>query len=1017
MTTLVVLAIAFFGYLSYKALPVSDLPSVEFPTIEVDITYPGADPMTISNNVVTPLEQQFTAIDGINTISSTSKTGSGTILLVFNLDRSIDSAATDVLAAINAANQQLPQDLPYYPTYKKVNPTATPILMLAIGSDILTQADLYTYANTVIAERLNMIEGVSDAQIMGPPYAARVQVDPQKLASRDIGIDEFAKAIQDQNVYLPTGTLYGPKTELTIDCNGQLLEAEEYNSIIIKNEDGQITRLGDVATAFDSLWNDKTYVHYVNKDTSQPIVGVAIRKLPGANTLEIIKAVNEKLPSLKAEIPQSVNVWTMYDQSEYIKESVEDVQLTLLVALVLVISVIFIYLGKLVNTVIPAMAIPASILGTFIIMRLLGFSVDILSLLAITLSIGFLVDDAIVVLENIARHMEEGKKPIEAALDGSKQISLTILSMTICLCTVFFPLVFMEGIVGRLLHEFAMTIVIAVLFSGIISLTFTPMLCSRFIGSYQLDAKKTKVEQFSLWLNTKLLNLYKPTLEWALNHQKTILAGAFLSLGASIFLTTTLPKDFLPDEDIGFIQVFAQTSDGTSPFETAKIAEKIQSLGIKNPYVEQIVTLGAIQQDNQTLLYFRLTDLKTRPPTKDVVKMLYQTFYEELVGVQMFLKPLPLINLQVGAQAAKGAYQYTLLSLTTDDLYTSAEKLEEALKSLSLLDNVGSDMDVTQPQLNIDIQRDKASVYNITANQIETALSLAFADVNLSPINEPANQYYVIMETLPKFYRDPNMLKQLWLRSGQGDLVPLSEIVNMTEGVGPLTVNRLNGLPSATLSFDLAHKVPLETALAAIDQKASDILPQNVFGKVEGAANIFKQSFANLNYLLLVTFFIIYIILGILYENFFHPITVMSTLPPAALGGLLSLILFQYSLSLYAFVGIIMLLGIVMKNGIIIVDFANEKIEHEGKSAHDAIYEACVTRFRPILMTTLAASMGAVPIALGIGGTTADSRRPLGIVIVCGLVFAQVLTLLLTPVIYLYIERLREWLHKKTSKA
>lgn len=1016
MTTLVIMTVAFFGILAYFSLPVSDLPSVEFPTIEVNVTYPGADPITISNNVVTPLEQQFTTIEGIQTISSTSKTGSATILLLFNLDRPIDGAATDVLSAINAAQQQLPQDLPYMPTYKKTNPTSTPILFFDVSSDILTRGDLYTYAHTVIAERLNIVEGVSSVDIFGAPYAVRIQVDPQKLAARDIGIDEFGQAIQNANVFLPTGTLYGPKTEFTIDCEGQINTAEGYKSLIIKNDNGLITRVSDVAECLDSLWNDKWYINYVNKEVSQPTVGLAIQKLPGANTLDVIQKINEKLPTLIAEIPDSIHLWRIYDQSQYIKESVADVEMTLGIALVLVVFVIFIYLGKLVNTIIPALAIPCSILGTLIIMYLLGYSIDILSLLSITLSIGFLVDDAIVVLENIARHVEQGKKRYEAALEGSRQISLTILSMTICLCTVFIPLIFMEGIIGRILHEFGMTIVIAVFFSGVISLTFTPMLCSRFIGSYQQDVEKTKVEKFSDWINHKLLEIYKPVLNWALKHRITILTTALCSIGASVFLLVYLPKDFLPDEDIGFIQAFAQSPDGTSPFETAEIAKKIQKIAIKNPYVEQLVTLASVQQDNQTLFFFRLTDIKKRPSTQVVVKMLYEEFYKDLVGVQIFLKPLPLINLQVGAQAAKAAYQYTLQSLTSKDLYEAATALENRLKTMPELSTVTSDMDITQPQLQIEIQRDKASLYNITANQIETALSLAFAAINLSPINEPDNQYYVIMETLPKFYRDPQMLRQLWLRSGTGNLVPFSEIVSMKEGVGPLVVNHINGLPSATLSFNLAPGVPLETALTTIENTASEVLPPSVFGQVEGAADIFKKSFANLNFLLFIMIFIIYIILGILYENFFHPITVMSTLPPAALGGLLTLVIFQYSLSLYAFVGLVMLLGIVMKNGIIMVDFANEGLEKEHKDAHQAIYDACCARFRPILMTTLAATMGAVPIALGIGGTTAASRRPLGVVIVGGLVFSQFLTLLLTPVIYLYIEKIRHFFHRKKEK-
>lgn len=1013
MTTLVTLVFIFFGVISYNAIPISDLPDVDFPTIEVTITYPGADPITVANNVVTPLEQQFTTIDGIQTISSTSNTGSATILLQFTLQTPISSAATDVLAAINAANQQLPQDLPYMPTYKKADPTATPILMFCVTSETMTQGDLYTYAHTVLGERLNIIEGVSEVQTLGSPYAVRIQVDPQKLAAREIGLNEFAQAIQTANVYLPTGTLFGPKREFTIDCNGQIEQGEGYQKVIIKNENGQITRVEDVAHAFDSLWNDKQYVQFLNKEVQAPMVGLAIRKQAGANTLDIINKVNETLPELMKEIPNSIHLWRMWDQSEFINESVLDVETTLVIALGLVILVIFFFLGKLVNTTIPSLAIPVSILGTLIMMKLLGYTLDILSLLAITLSIGFLVDDAIVVLENIARHVEEGATPFQASIDGSRQMSITVLSMTVCLCTVFIPLIFMGGIVGRLLHEFAMTIVITVLFSGVVSLSFTPMLCSRFIASYKLDQKKTTVERFSAWFNQKLLNLYKPTLEWCLRHRKTVLAVAFLSLGGTLYLLITMPKDFLPEDDIGFIQGFAQSVDGTSPYETADIAKKIEKIAIQNPYVDMMVSLGALQQDNQSLFYFRLTENKKRPSTEQVAKALTKSFQEEILDAQVFLKPLPLINLQVGAQVSKAAYQYSLTSLSTDNLYEGADALVEKLKGLSELSTVTTDLDTTQPQLKLDIDRDKASVYNITAQDIEQALSLAFADINLSPINEADNQYYVIMETLPEFYRDPKMLSQIWLRSQTSQMVPLSEVVEMTETVGPLTINHLNGLPSGTISFNLAKGVPLGTAIGKIDAIADDLLPPSVYGQVQGAADIFKKSFETLNFLMIVTIFIVYVVLGILYENFFHPITVMSTLPPAALGGLLTLLLFGYSLSLYAFVGLILLLGIVMKNGIILVDFAVEAVDQNQKSPHDAIYEACLKRFRPILMTTFAATMGAVPIAIGFGGASAESRRPLGVAIVGGLIFSQILTLYLTPITYIYIEKLRRYLSQK----
>lgn len=1010
MTILVMLTIGFFGVLSYQALAVSDLPDVDYPTIEVNISYPGASPETIANNVVVPLEQQFTTISGIQSISSTSYTGSANIVLQFVLSKNIDLAAPDVQAAINAANPQLPQDLPYAPTYQKVNPTATPIIFLVLRSNTMTLGQLYDYAHSVVGERLSIVNGVSQVQTYGQPYAVRVQVDPQKLAARGIGIDQIGQSIQDANVYLPVGTLFSEKKEYTIDVDGQIYEGDKYNPLIMKaEENGAIVRLRDVGKAFDSLQNDKIYVKFFQGDISEEMVGLGIQKQPGANTLSVIEDIKILLPKLQKELPGSLQMYTIYDQSEYILESVADVKLTLLLAMALVVIVIFFYLGKFIDTIIPAIAIPMSILGTFIIMYYMKFTVDILSLLAITLSIGFLVDDAIVVLENIVRHVEMGESPIEAALNGSKEIGLTILSMTLCLCSVFIPLIFMEGIIGRILHEFAVTIVSTVMISGIISLTLTPLLCSRFIPPKNKEVKKSKVELLSEKFNHFMLSRYKPSLEWALKHRKTLFLAGFACFGLTLFLAIKLPKDFIPGDDIGFVQGFTITSDGTSPFQVASDQEVLAKIAAKNPNVESVVAIGANPQDNQGIMFLRLKDIKEREPIGKVIPELMKSM-NSIPGVQVFLKPMPLINLQVGTTSSKAEYQYTMQSLDEDVLYKYAPIMEEKMKSLPGFASVNSDLDITQPQLSIEILRDKASMLGITAQQIENSLSLAFADINLSPINEPSNQYYVIMEVLPKFYRDPSMLSQLWLTSNlNGKLVPLSSVVKMKETIGPLTINHLDGLPSATVSFDIKN-IPLETGLAQLEKLAQDTLPPNVTGTVQGSANVFKQSFANLSYLLLIMFFIIYVILGILYENFFPPITVMSTLPPAALGGLLSLIICKDALSLYAVVGLIMLLGIVMKNGIIMIDFANER-RLEGKSIHDAIYEACLIRFRPILMTTFAALMGAVPIALGVGGMAAASRKPLGVVIVGGLIISQILTLYLTPVTYTYVETLREKAH------
>jgi hydrophobic/amphiphilic exporter-1 (mainly G- bacteria), HAE1 family len=1014
MTTLVMLSLAFFGVLSYNAMPVSDLPDVDFPTIEVTVDYPGASPQTIANNVVVPLEQQFSTISGIMSMSSTSYTGSATIVLQFDLNKNIDLAAPDVQAAINAAEPQLPKDLPYAPTYTKANPTATPILFFSIYSETAMKSDLYDYAHSLISERLNIIEGVSQVQTFGQPYAVRVQVDPRKLAARGMGITDVGNAIQNANVYLPLGTLFGESKEYTINCDGQIYDAENYNSLIMKidPQTGAIVRLRDIGKAFRSVQNDKIFVNFLKGEINCPSVGLAIQKQPGANTLATINRINAVLPDLEKALPPSIKLYRMYDQSDFIIDSVKEVEMTLFIALALVVIVIFFYLGKFIETFIPSMAIPMSVLVSLIVLYQCGYSIDILSLLAITLAIGFLVDDAIVVLENVVRHVEMGQAPLQAAYNGAKEIGFTILSMTLCLSVIFIPLLFMGGIVGRILHEFAMTIVIAVIASGVISLSLTPVLCSKLVKPKE-EEKESFVMRMSKALNTKLLDLYRPALEWALKHRMTVLLFGVASLIASLFLAIKLPKDFLPGADIGFIQSFSLGPDGTSPFLIEKLQHQYSQLALQHPSIDSIIVIGGTPQDNEGMMYLRMKE-GHKETTDQVVKSLYAEF-ANIPGATVFLRPLPLINLQVGTTTSKADYQFTMQSISAQDLYTHAPILMEKMQSMKGFTQVNSDLDISQPQLSIEILRDKASMLGITAQQIEYTLQLAYSDSNLSPINEPQNQYYVIMETLPEFYRNPSKLSQLWLTSNTNQLVPLTSVVSMKETLGPLTINHLDGLPSATISFNIKD-VPLETAINSLQSLANEILPATVSGKIQGAASIFKSSFANIFSLLIITFFLIYVILGILYESFYPPITVMSTLPPAALGGLLSLMVFGDTLSLYAVVGIILLLGIVMKNGIIMIDFANESRTKEEMSAHEAAKHACLVRFRPILMTTFSAIMGALPIAIGVGGSVAASRKPLGIVIVGGLLFSQVLTLFFTPVTYTYVEQLKDFLHKKRAK-
>lgn len=1028
MTTLVMISILFFGILAYQALPVSDLPDVEYPTIQVSTSYPGASPQTMADTVTSPLERQFAAVDGIQTIASSSSNGSSTIVLQFDLNRDIDSAATDVQAAINQAQPYLPSDLPNYPTYKKTNPSQTPVLFFSIASNLIPLGELYDYAYSLIGRRLGMVDGVSDINVYGAPFAVRVQVDPDYLSSHQIGIDEVATAIQKSNPELPVGNLYGPDKEYTLTVDGQMDRAEQYNELIIRNNNHALLKVKDLGRALDSLQNDKYSLNFITKEDSTPCVVFAVIKQAGSNTIKVIDGVKEQLDSMKWELPGSLKVETIFDQSVFINESIDDIEMTLVIAFLLVVLVVLFYLGKARDTIIPLLALPMSVVGTFAMMYLIGFSLDILSLLAITLSIGFLVDDAIVVLENIHRHAEMGKTKWEASLNGSKQISFTILSMTLSLACVFIPMVFMAGIIGRIFREFAITIVIAVLISGFISLSLTPMLCSRFLVSSNGEKKENVIQRISNKLNNGLLNLYKKGLNIVFKHRLiTVLVGAG-SFVATIYLGMSLPTDFIPGDDLGFVNGFAMASDATSPYQMMDYQKQLSEIIRNDPNVEEHVAVGAIPADNQSLMFIRLKPFKERGSMQSVVSELYPKL-NSVPGVAVFLRPLPLINLDVGTSMSMGNYQYTLQGLDSTTLYDDAEKLMGKMKQDPSFHQVTSDLHNTAPYLDISINRDHAYALNISAQAIEQALMYAYSGGKLSQINGAADQYDVIIETISSAYKNPAVLDQLYVSSSTktaipttdknndtnktyNTQVPLRSLASWVEKTGPLSVTHINTLPAVTISYDLGADVPLGTALNNLDTLSEENLSSDIHAIQIGSTEIFKQSFASMQFLFLITIFAIYVILGILYENFVHPLTVMSALPPAALGGILTLLVFGESLSLYAFVGMIMLLGIVLKNGIMLVDFANEGIL-EGKDLHSAIYEACCARFRPILMTTFSAMMGAVPIALGIGGSTAQSRRPLGLVIVGGLIVSQILTLYFTPIIFTYFEGMRERLHKR----
>ena len=1015
MTVLLTISIVWGGILAYRALPVSDLPSIDFPTIHVSSSFAGAPPETMASAIATPLEQQFMTLEGIKGIFSSSNTGSTSIILQFNLGRNIDAASTDVQAAITATLPTLPPNLPSNPTYRKVDPSSTPVVYFAFTSPNMTSGQLYDYANTIIGQRFSLVEGVAQIATIGAPYAVRIQVDPGALAAMNIGLDEVTADIQNATVEQPTGTLYSQRGEFTIDVDGQLLTAAPYGEIVINNQNGQLPKIKDIGRAFDSVNDDKYAQSYVTSEESLSSVIIAVLKQPGANAVRVVRDINALLDRMIPELPASLEMHRLYDHSETIIDSLYEVKKTLWIAFFLVILIIYLFLGEWVNTLIPVAALPVTILGSFFAMLLFGFNIDIFSLLALTLSIGFLVDDAIVVLENNVRHSQLGKNSMNASIDGAQEISITILSITLCLMAAFIPMIFLTGIIGRLFREFAVTIVTAVAISGIISLTLTPMLCSRLIRSYAATRQKTRIERFSEWFNLKLTTLYGPCLYWAMNHRSIVLMVGLFSILASVYLAIQIPQDFLPPGDQGIIRISTQAREGTSPFLMEKYQKALADIVAQNPAIDNLASFCASTNDNQGGIFVRLKPFAERHHIDAVINELDAKVHQ-IPGLSVYLSPLPLINLQFGT-TAKALYQYALVSLDAKTLYhyapTLVAKMEQDPKHFS---QVSSDLLVNQPQLELTIRRDKAYDLNVNATQIENYLAYAYSNNKIATINSDISQYDVIIETLPRYYNDPSVLSQLYVRSSTNALVPMLELVDVAEIVGPMTINHLNGLPSIGISFNLPDGVALGDAVDALHKLTVGNFPHGVQGSVQGTASVFKDSFAALPSLLLISFFVIYVILGILYENFIHPITVMSALPPALFGGLLTLYIFQESLSVYSFVGLILLIGIVLKNGIMLVDFANSAVKDEKKSSRDAIIYAAKIRFRPILMTTCSALMGALPIALGSNTGSSQAYIPLGLCIAGGLCISQLITLFLTPVLYFYFEELSETIDKTWEK-
>ena len=1013
MTAVLTVSAILFGVLAYRSLPVNDLPAVDYPVIQVQVNYPGATPETMANNVATPLERQFMQIPGLELVTSNSGQGNTSFVLQFALSKSLDAAATDVQAAITRAQGQLPVDLPSPPTFTKTNPNDQPIMYIALTSDTVTAGQLYDYANTQAGERISILSGVSQVSVYGTPTAVRIKADPSAMATRNLTIDDLAAAIKNGTSYTGAGQFDGEHKSFLLQPQGQLSDAEQYNQLIVGQANGAPIYLKDVALAKDSIQDERLDMRFWLRGHPVPsataIIAVFLRA--GSNAVEVSQAVRDLLPSVRAQIPGSIAIVPIYDRSESIVTSVKDVQATLYIAFALVVMVIFLFLGRARDTLIPTVALPLSLLITFIAMSILGYTLDNLSLMALTLSIGFLVDDAIVFLENTVRLMEGGLGAIEATLQSAREISFTILAMTISLAAVFLPLVFMSGLIGRIFREFSITIIVAIFASGIVSLTLTPLMCARLLARRGAGTKKNWIERVIGGLERRVLDVYGRSLWFFLRYRWISAITWLICLVGTGYLFYVIPKGFLPIGDSSFTRGVLVAQEGASPDQMHGYQTEAEAVMHANPAVDATFTMSGNSQflpANQAFLLAFLDDPAKRAPIETVTEQLMGGLNTRIPGTLAFMQPNPVLQISTGAAAtSQGQFSYAISGVDPDEVYAYAGKLMAKMYEFPGFLFVNSDLFNHTPNLQLEILRDQAKIYGVSETRILNLLHNAYSQNYSYLIKKPSNQYQVILEVADNDRSAPEDLGLLYIKSDDGTrMVPLSAITSWHQVIGPQAVNHVNQFTSVTLFFNLKQGYTIGQATDYVENAAKQVLPPDVRGDLQGEALTFRDTVSSLTMLMGLAVFVMYVILAILYESYIHPLTVLSSLPVALVGGLLTLWLFHAEASLYAYIGMFMLMGIVKKNGIMIVDFAQQRVE-QGMRDDQAIHDASMERFRPIIMTTLAALMGALPIALGFGAD-GSSRRPLGLVVVGGLIVSQFITLYVTPAIYLYLEEFQE---------